>query len=416
MILENRIGVYNYMSLFNKSLFARIALSIILGAGIVFLCMMFFKYDKISSLTLDMQEKYYQTLIEKETLKINKSFMAAQNAIDIFALNTDLQSMNRNATMTALKGFLEKNPDIFGLGISLPEHDTQSKKKLGYSILYAWRDKTSTIKIIDRTDLKKDYASDWYTMPANTKKTYWTEPYFDADPQMNMITYSRPLLHDGKLYAVASCDLTLKRVEDLARGTKLGAHGQGMIISDNGEILMSTQDEVLKNKSLYNLAHTVKNETDRNKILNFAKIIATANSGKVYLDNFMGQKDISLYFQNIDNTNWNVCFLVSDSDILAPIKSLTSNMIMIFGLGIILLLVVAFAIAKSITTPVLKLCEYSGKMADGNLDQAIPENLHRKDEIGYLIKSFETMRLKLKEYIKHIETTTAKQEDRKSVV
>lgn len=396
------------MSWFKKSLFARIAISIVLGAGIIFLCMMLIKQDQISSLTLEIQEKYYQSLIEKETIKINESFLKAQNAVDVFALNTDLLSAKRKDAAEALNALLSEKTELFGSAIALtPGENT---RKSGYSILYAWRDSANKIHVVDRIDIKKDYASDWYKIPYNSKNIYWSPPYHDLDANTNMITYSRPLLHEGTVYAIVTCDLDLKAVEDIVKRTKLGKHGQSMIVSKNGQIIMSTHNDILKNKSLFNLGVNMDNKVDRDTLLDFTETLTQKNSGKVHLEKFMGQKSVNLYFQKINNTDWSICFFVSDGDILAPIKNLTIKMITISFLGIILLLVVAFAVAKSITTPVLKLCEYSRKMAKGDLDHPIPEDLHRDDEIGHLIKTFELMRRKLKDFIKHIETTTAKQE------
>lgn len=58
-----------------------------------------------------------------------------------------------------------------------------------------------------------DYFSmDWFRIPYETKKPYWSDPYFDeGGGNCLMSTYSYPLVNQkGSVYAVVTADITLE--------------------------------------------------------------------------------------------------------------------------------------------------------------------------------------------------------------
>jgi signal transduction histidine kinase len=69
--------------------------------------------------------------------------------------------------------------------------------------------------------------------------------------------------------------------------------------------------------------------------------------------------------------------------------------ILVFSIGTFFVIVIGLSLARSISSPLLKLRNMSQAVADGNLDQRI--GLQRGDEIGDLANAFDTMTLHLKE-------------------
>ncbi len=68
---------------------------------------------------------------------------------------------------------------------------------------------------------------------------------------------------------------------------------------------------------------------------------------------------------------------------------------LIFSLGTVATIVVGYMLARSISSPILKLREISQAVATGDLDQS--SGLERTDEIGELAEAFDTMTLRLRD-------------------
>ena len=68
---------------------------------------------------------------------------------------------------------------------------------------------------------------------------------------------------------------------------------------------------------------------------------------------------------------------------------------LVFSLGTVATIVVGYMLARSISSPILKLREISQAVATGDLDQS--SGLERTDEIGELAEAFDTMTLRLRD-------------------
>ena len=111
---------------------------------------------------------------------------------------------------TTLCQMLEHNPDIIGCGVGF-KADYYPWHGRWYEV-YATRqmDGSCDVRLIGSQE--HDYLSaEWFTVPFNSGKNDWTEPYFDdAGGKTMLITYSQPV-HDaqGRTVAVFGVDVSL---------------------------------------------------------------------------------------------------------------------------------------------------------------------------------------------------------------
>ena len=91
----------------------------------------------------------------------------------------------------------------------------------------------------------------------------------------------------------------------------------------------------------------------------------------------------------IPGTNWTLIVAQYEDDVLDPITSL-KNLILLISLVILLIGgVAAYVLAQKLTKPIIRLKEIADQVAVGKVDVEIEITTH--DEIGDLMKSFETM-------------------------
>ena len=100
-----------------------------------------------------------------------------------------------------------------------------------------------------------------------------------------------------------------------------------------------------------------------------------------------------LVFAPLDLAPWGVAFRFPKDVIYAPSDSLKKGFFMLGIISLATSFVLALGMSKSIVKPVRQLIQAAGRIAQGNLRDAV--NVESSDEIGALSQSFDDMRLKL---------------------
>ena len=162
-------------------------------------------------------------------------------------------------------------------------------------------------------------------------------------------------------------------------------------IGNTGQIVI-----IDKNKKI--LAHK-----DKNKMLTtdnyppYETVIKDKNGIITYKD---GKELYYMSFHNIKNTSWYIIVSMAKSELYAPSK----NMILyaIITAIIVIGVLVAFAVlfTKRLISYVNEALRVASIISDGDLTFNIADKyLNRKDEIGYLIRSFDNIRNSMKRII-----------------
>jgi len=100
-----------------------------------------------------------------------------------------------------------------------------------------------------------------------------------------------------------------------------------------------------------------------------------------------------LVFAPLDLAPWGVAFRFPKDVIYAPSDSLKKGFLMLGIISLATSFVLALGMSKSIVKPVRQLILATGRIARGNLREAV--NIESSEEIGTLSQSFDDMRLKL---------------------
>ncbi|WP_371363430.1 Methyl-accepting chemotaxis protein McpA [Sporomusa rhizae] len=149
------------------------------------------------------------------------------------------------------------------------------------------------------------------------------------------------------------------------------------------------------------IAHPLKeyvdNQTDLKQVLPVQKAIAKETGTVAY--NFEGQQKLAGY-AFVPTTGWGVVMQVAETEALANARA---NLMVSGGLvaaAVILVIVAAIFIARSITRPIARLVGSTQAVAAGDLSQSLP--VESKDEVGQLSEAFNAMTGQLKSLIKQI--------------
>jgi methyl-accepting chemotaxis protein len=102
-------------------------------------------------------------------------------------------------------------------------------------------------------------------------------------------------------------------------------------------------------------------------------------------------------YQQIPSTGWSIAVIVPQKDLLQSVDQLRLRALLVGVAGLVILAVLLYLIARSLTKPIQQLTVAAQAMAQGGLNNRV--RFSRSDEIGVLAVSFNTMANALQERI-----------------
>ena len=108
-----------------------------------------------------------------------------------------------------------------------------------------------------------------------------------------------------------------------------------------------------------------------------------------------------MYYSPLPTTAWSMGVVAPEDELFADIHQLNRHIVLIAIAGFVILLLVIFSITNRMIKPLQTLASTTRDIAKGNLDIE-PPHVTSHDEVGDLSRSFEEMRVSLKEYISNL--------------
>lgn len=185
-----------------------------------------------------------------------------------------------------------------------------------------------------------------------------------------------------RVVGVMQGSITLTKISEFA--TNLSKNGMvAYVIDSEGKILAHPTAEL------------VKDRTDMNEVSYVKKGLTEKQSGFTILEDKTGKKLVTYEYD--ERTGWLICLEAPYS----VVTEKTHSLLMLAAavtLGILLIvLILAFFIAKSFSQPILSMQQMASKIAQGDLSQTV--EIKSRDEIGLLAEAFGTMVANLKKLV-----------------
>ncbi len=253
----------------------------------------------------------------------------------------------------------------------------------------------------------------WYLDTKAAGKTIVTDAYL-SDSGGVVTTVVAPYFSNGEMIGTAAIDFALDTINNEVSAAQIGKTGYMILLNPFGQFISAREvnaGESWLGKTIQDLPQNVLGE--------LASALQS-NDHKTHLSSITFNNKQWLFDIYKDSEGWTYAMLQEENEVFADAMSITIS-ILIAGLVIIAIMVIfAFALARTIAKPVETLANASQAVASGNLD-AIPKNSAPfKGELGLLHKSLLEMVSKLSELIgtandKIKEAETALEQSRKSL-
>ncbi|WP_419750079.1 methyl-accepting chemotaxis protein [Terrisporobacter petrolearius] len=233
----------------------------------------------------------------------------------------------------------------------------------------------------------------WFSNEEDIKNGYIiTDPFEDVISGNMIVSFAAPVYSlDGKeIVGVAALDIQLDTLSNKIASTEtnFGKDAYTMLVSRSGQVLASKDnDKLLKNVSQIGFDETMLKEVENPS----KKVIKYTENGQTRYGIVNATRDAGL----------KTIFSISEDRYNVLVKKEKKDMMLVYGLAIIILLVVIYFVTKSIVSPIQKLMEVTEDLAEGNLDAEI--DIDNNDETGKLAESMKKLVTRLNEYIVYID-------------
>lgn len=227
-------------------------------------------------------------------------------------------------------------------------------------------------------------------------KTQVSNPLTNKATGNLVLIIATPIIRDGQLAGVLGADVKFSQLEEKVHSMKAGQTGYAFVVQQDG-LIIAHPDKALA------MTYNPLKDTAADPTLTAVTQQLVKGEQGIARHTHQGM-DKWFVYAPIPGTAWTLAMAVP----VAEMTSQTRTLALAFGLVsvIILLLIVAitFLMSRRAIQPIVELNAAAARIAAGDLQQSdVPVML--KNEIGQLANSFETMRGKINQLVRHIHTS-----------
>jgi len=392
---------------FRPTLALKLGFLVLASTGLIFLLAFGYSNHVARALMLREVEANTRNLAHGTANRIEALLHAVEPLPQWLARHLASEHPGQGELVRLLEDELLANPDLYGSGVAFaPGEDAAQAMP---AAPYVCR-KDNRLRFVNLAEGNYDYpAQDWYLLPRELGKAVWTDPYFDeGGGETMMCTYCVPFYRQAggqSVFAgVVGADIQLEHLVQIVSSIKLYQRGYAFLLSQNGQFVSHPNQEYVFKESIFSLA----DETGDKQLRALGRKMVRGGEGFVRVRSPNTGYVSWLYYAPI-SSGWSVAILFPEADILTGLRAMNRVVFWIGFLGFGLLLAVITLLSMGVTRPIRALAQQTHEIARGNLDLAVPPVASR-DEVGVLSRSFENMRLALKEYVANLAAATAAKE------
>ena len=259
----------------------------------------------------------------------------------------------------------------------------------GRVTLYAARDDNDNVEF--ESEWGYDSAS-WYQKPKSSMKPTLTEAFYDeVDGEKTMlVSYSIPLIEDGKFIGVVDADLNLTSVQE--NFAKVSTPDNVYLLVDNTGNLVAhgmSPDSLMKNAfDLMKSPDEERKAAYGDAMYTVTRVSPTSGKDMVYIYH-------ALKFPGTDSV-WSIFSSTEKSKFVGTAHDMVIFALILAVIGIVVLVIVlSLFVRRRLVVPIGDVSDTLARFADLDLDKdkgaKVREHQYRTDEIGSMVGSLARM-------------------------
>lgn len=381
-----------------RSISTRLSLNILLVVSVLFLAAIGIVAFTSHKLITDEAKRSAQNVLDASINDIEKKLSPTESRTENLAWYVSNRDCD-TATLHFLTEAVVKALDIIGSGVAFAPFAFDSTC---YHFMYYTSDSNGELKSgLLGGDTYNYFAMDWFRVPYETKKPYWSDPYFDeGGGDCLMSTYSVPLIgKDGRVYAIATADITLEWIAEKVKSIKPYENSYMTVVSANGSYFDATTEKVLREETIYTMANRTGNKQ-------VAKITEEMMAGHKGVERFSNNDYIGFAVYGPLHNGWSAAIICQYRDVLERSLEMSKILGLVCLFGLIAMFVICRRTVKKLTQPITELTVSATNMAKGNFHAQLAD-VDTNDEMCRLHDAFDQMQHSINDYITELRSTTA---------
>lgn len=328
-----------------------------------------------------------ETQAATEIKTIQADLLVAQSIASQLATFSEIGYSGEDEVLFALRSTLEKNPQISGVRIAYESKQFDSSKESFAP--YYYRANTGAIAYDDLGKSDASYrAEDWYAMSRTTLSPFMTQPYLNAAAINNWTaTWSVPFFSSkSRAFAgIVAVDISLTHTQTLVNAIQVGQNGYAFMIDSKGKLLGIGSH----GGNYQTLIGSSFAPSDSEKTAGWYDLISdmeAANSGFSEASDLRSESVFAVYAPVGGATDWSLALVIPKSEVFGALNELSGALLGYVAIGLIVLGALLFFLARSISTPVVKLTEFADKISSeailsGRHSELEEIEIHTNDEL-----------------------------------
>ncbi|XZN97676.1 MAG: ATP-binding protein [Microcoleus sp.] len=246
----------------------------------------------------------------------------------------------------------------------------------------------------------------WYKAAVAAGKPTWSQIYPHTKGITSYLGAAMPYKNEsGQLQGVLLTNINLSQIGKFLQSLKIGKTGQSFIIEHDGMLVATSTGEkpirTVANKDFG--AERIKAIDSSNPLTKAIALflaqnaIAEKHTAQQLEFNLQNQRHFLqvLPLRDDKGLDWSIVVVIPESDFMAEIDANNRTTILLCIAALILSILIGILTAQWVTKPILQLNETAKDIAKGNWNQS--GVINRRDEVGQLAKSFNSMAHQLQE-------------------
>ena len=241
---------------------------------------------------------------------------------------------------------------------------------------------------------------DWYTEAIKSDDYIISKPYVDAMEGEMIMTISKSFNGKGGKKGVVAADVSLDHLISIIGEGEVGKDSYAMLVDEKGDIIAHINERNLPNEEGYvNISSLLEGS-----LAKLSKKEDVSIKQRMLTD-YDGIKR-HFYFSNVEEANWLVGVGVT-TDYALGVISKSNKLSMLFLLLVVIVSSVASAImGNSLSKPLVEIQRLANNIGNLDLTEDVNEDFSlRKDEIGDISNSFQSIIDKLRIFMLDLNTT-----------
>ena len=366
--------------------------------------------DSINYVTAET-EKY----VEGARGELENALIMSTTLSKVFEGMKESGDTDRATINEIIKSTIEENPNVVGAwtvwepnaldGKDSEYMNAEGHDKTGRFIPY-WNRGNGVLSLqaCGSTYDNSDNSGLWYQTSKKSKQSAILEPvtYKLQGKDVMLVSITSPIIYNSEVVGVVGIDISLDRLQEVISNATFYNSGYAQLITEKG-LIVGHKDKELLGKNAFEI---LKDEELQQAVKNGDK----ANIDKI--SHSTGQEEHYVILpMNIGLTDvkWSYISVIPRNEIFKELKESIAIVTIISTIGILVLIGFILIITRSITRPIVYISKTIDRLS--NFDLTFDNNSkirysNRKDEIGLITTSLETMQKNFIVLIKSITDTS----------